>query len=164
LLGAYRREGAYTDCYTTTIAGVVSQQRYVEAFYTTCLFKMERFILRWALSRPSTDAQAVQLAAGSVDTFAAWRVEARSENQLLLCDMHERTRSWLMVRPLRTEHGVATRLYFGSALVPVRKSATGRNERGRTFRVLLGFHRVYSVALLRAARRRLHSEAAAARE
>jgi len=51
------------------------------AFYTTLVFKLERLILKLAVSRPSTDAQAKQLAAGSIDEFSAWHVEARSENQ-----------------------------------------------------------------------------------
>ena len=156
LLNAYRTSGAYTDCYATDIDGSVSHQQFVTAFYTTPLFKLERVILKWAVSRPSTDTDAQQLAAGAVDTFAAWHVEKRSENQLLMCDLHGRTRSWLMVAPLKTDRGPATRLYFGSAVVPVKSASTDTPTLGFGFRALLGFHKMYSKALLSAARSRLN--------
>ena len=155
LLDAYRANGAYTDCYATDIVGSVSHQQFVTAFYTTFLFKLERVILKWAVSKPSTDAQAEQLASGTADAFAAWNVEKRYENQLLLCDLTGRTRSWLMVAPLKTERGPATRLYFGSAIVPTRDAKTGQLALGSGFRALLGFHKAYSRALLYAARSRL---------
>jgi hypothetical protein len=125
------------------------------AFYTTAVFKLERLILKLAVSRPSTDAQAKQLAAGSIDAFAAWDVEARSDNQLLMCDVQRRTRSWLMVVPMEGSSGTPTRLYFGSAVVPVKNARTGKLTLGFVFRALLGFHRLYSVVLLSAARSRL---------
>ena len=155
LLNNYLREGTYTDCYVTEIRGSVSHVQYVLAFYTTRVFKLERLILKLAVSRPSTDAQAEQLAAGSIDAFAAWDVEARNENQLLMCDFQRRTRSWLMVVPLENASGTRTRLYFGSAVVPVKNSRTGKVTLGFVFRVLLGFHKVYSAVLLYAARSRL---------
>jgi len=155
LLNEYLQEGTYTDCYMIDIRRLVSQAQYVMAFYTTPVFKLERLILKLAVSRPSTDDQAEQLAAGSTDTFSAWNVEARSNNQLLMCDFHRRTRSWLMVVPIESTSGVRTRLYFGSAVVPVKNSRTGKVTLGFVFRALLGFHRVYSVVLLHAARSRL---------
>jgi hypothetical protein len=79
-----------------------------------------------------------------VDTFAAWSVEAHTGNQLLMCDFQGRTRSWFMVS--------GTRLLFGSAVVPVTVTES-------RFRWLLGLHRLYSRALLRAARSRLQSAA-----
>ena len=158
LLNNYLREGTYTDCYVTEIHAAVSQVRFVTAFYTTPLFKLERFILKLVVSKPSTDAQAKQLAAGSIDAFAAWNVEARSENQLLMSDFHRRTRSWLMVVPASGASGSCTRLYFGSAVVPVKHSKTGKLAPGFGFRALLGFHKIYSVALLYAARSRLEAQ------
>ena len=116
LLHDYLGAGTYTDCYVTEICGSVSHAQYVMAFYTTLVFKLERLILKIAVSRPSTDAQAKQLAAGSIDVFSAWHVEARAENQLLLSDFHRRTRSWLMVVPMAGVSGTRTRLYFGSAV------------------------------------------------
>ena len=155
LLNTYKRTGAYTDCYATDIHGSVSHQQFVTAFYTTPLFKLERVILKWAVSKPSTDVDAQQLASGAVDAFAAWRVEKRSENQLLMCDLHGHTRSWLMVAPLKTDRGPATRLYFGSAVVPVKSASTGTLAIGFGFRALLGLHKIYSKALLFAARSQL---------
>lgn len=142
LLQEYVRSGAYTDCYSTHTQVAVSLADYVTAFYTTWLFKLERYILRVAVSRPSTDTEARQVAAGDTDRFAAWTVEARSEHQLLMCDFQGRTRSWFMVS--------GTQLFFGSAVVPaiVTKSR---------FRFLLGLHRLYSRALLQVARSRLQS-------
>ncbi|MEX0733604.1 MAG: hypothetical protein WD944_12285 [Steroidobacteraceae bacterium] len=157
LLNAYLRDGTYVDCYATDIAKPVSQAQYVEAFYTTVVFKIERLLLKWAVSRPSTYAQAKRLAAGTINSFATWHVESRSENQLLLADFSRRTRSWLMVAPLPRNRGATTRLYFGSAIVPVTDSKTGRAGLGFRFRALLGFHKLYSKVLLYAARLRLEA-------
>jgi hypothetical protein len=153
LLARYAQAGAYTDCYATEVPGSVTFVRFVTAFYTSGLFKLERFILRWALARPSTDVEAAQLAAGARGSFAAWDVEARAEDQILLRDLAGRTRSWLMVRAL--DGGAGTRLYFGSAVVPERDARTGLPSMGFGFRALLRFHRRYSIALLAAARRRV---------
>lgn len=158
LLDRYRQNGGYADCYCTDITGDVSHERYLEAFYTTSVFKLERLILGFAVSRPSTDAQAAQLPQGSADSFAAWSVEARSEDQLLLCDLHGRTRSWLMTAPL--DDGASTRLYFGSAVVPARDEHGGDSRLVPVFSGLLGLHRLYSKILLRAARSRLQSQLA----
>lgn len=155
LLTRHARDGAFTDCYATELPAAVTQAQYVAAFYTSPVFKLERFILKWALSRPATDAQALQLAQGSTDAFSAWTVEARADDQLLLCDMTGRTRSWLMVEPLPAAQGGGTRLYFGSAVLPVRDRRTGQRTMGLAFRALLGFHKLYSVVLLAAARSRL---------
>jgi hypothetical protein len=155
LLSRYRtRDGAYTDCYTTEIAGSVTQADFVEAFYTTRVFKLERAILKWAVAKPSTDAQAALLARGGLDAFSAWTVEDRREDQLLLCDLHGRTRSWLMATP--DESGDGTRLYFGSAVVAAKGSESGADI-GTGFRLLLGFHKVYSKVLLKAAVARLRA-------
>jgi hypothetical protein len=158
LLRAYVRDGAYTDCYATDVSGAVSYEQFVIAFYSTGVFKVERFILKWAVSKPSTDALAKQLAAGTIEHFAAWRVEQRSENQLLLCDFMGRTRSWLMVAPVITESGTGTRLYFGSAVVATGKSRNDRPTMGFVFRALLGFHKLYSQVLLHAAKSRLMTQ------
>lgn len=160
LLARYGPDGAYVDCYVTEVAGTVSHAQYVEAFYTTPLFGLERLLLSWFASRPSTNGQAQQLAAGTLDAFAAWFVEDRSVNQLLLCDFTKRTRSWLMVAPAGDGGSAATRLYFGSAVVPVTSAKTGESTLGAPFHALLGFHKLYSRALLHAARSRLASSTA----
>jgi hypothetical protein len=151
LLRDYQRGGAYADCYTTEIALPVSHAEYVEAFYTTLVFKLERLLLKALVARPSTDLDARRLAEGTHGSFAAWRVERRGPDQLLLADFTGRTRSWLMVAP----GGERTRLYFGSAVVPAVNRRTGKSALGFTFRALLGFHKLYSRVLLLAARTRL---------
>jgi hypothetical protein len=155
LLNRYLASGAYVDCYVTEVGHRVSHAVFVEAFYTTALFKLERLILRIFVSRPSTDAQARQLARGELSSFAAWSVEARAPNQLLLRDLSGRTRSWLMVAVSDNPDLVGTWLYFGSAVVPVRSAKTGRTGLGPVFSALLGFHKLYSRVLLWAARHRL---------
>ncbi len=151
LLARYRYDGAHTDCYTTDVSFASTHAQFVTAFYTTWLFKLERLILKFSIARPSSDAQAAQLAQGTIEEFAAWRVEARASDQLLLTDIFGRTRSWLMVAAL---DGGGTRLYFGSAVVP-RPHPRKEPSLGTGFRVLLGFHKLYSLALLTAARARL---------
>jgi hypothetical protein len=153
LLARYRDEGAYTDCYVLDVDGAFLQADYVRAFYTSWLFKIERFILTWAVAKPSTDAEAEALAAGHREAFAAWTVEGRTADQLLMCDFQHRTRSWLKAELLGG--GESTRLYFGSAVVPLHPD--GRKDRalGVAFHLLLGFHKLYSRALLRAARANL---------
>jgi hypothetical protein len=158
LLARYTKTDAYTDCYRTEISGAVSFAEYVTAFYTTYLFKLERLILRWAVSKPSTDAETNQLAEGEIDTFAAWYVEARGENEILLCDFRDRTRSWLMVSPLLDDSGTRTRLYFGSAVVPLRDRHFGKPSFGWSFGALAMFHKAYSVALLYSAKSRLKAK------
>lgn len=154
LLRSYGGEGGYTDCYRADIARPVTQAEYVEAFYTTAVFKAERLVLR-LVGRPSTDAQARELASGQRSRYAAWSVEERREDQLLLCDFLGGTRSWLMTEPQRIDGRDATRLYFGSAVVPRASGRGGRPAMGLGYRALMGFHKLYSVILLRAALRRL---------
>ena len=155
LLRKYQRDGAHADCYVTEIARRVTHGEYVEAFYTTALFKAERRLLAWFVAKPSTDIEAHDLAAGTLDTFAAWGVEARSANQMLLSDFRGHTRSWLMVAAPDDGTAERTRLYFGSAVVPVASAGTGTRTLGLSFGLLLAFHKLYSRALLLAAKSRL---------
>ena len=160
LLQACRAAGAYTDCYACEVPGQVSHAAFVEAFYTTRLFKLERTLLHWLARRPATDADARLLAKGQTERFSAWRVEARAPDQLLLADMTGRTKSWLMVAPTAVVEGqTGTRLYFGSAVVPLRphsaEAGHGDRRMGLGFHALLGFHRLYSRLLLHAARARV---------
>lgn len=152
LLNRYSGSAGYADCYAADVTRIVSHAEFVEAFYTSPVFKLERFFLRQLASRPSTDAQARQLAQGEADTFAAWSVEDHAPNQLLLRDFTGRTMSWLMVCPTGNGPAAGTLLYFGSAVVPVGRNGTGRGNLGWTFRALLGFHILYSRVLLGAAR------------
>jgi hypothetical protein len=148
LLRVYSNE--YTDCYATDVARRVTHADFVDAFYTTRLFKLERIVLA-LIGKPSTDADARELAIGRRDTFAAWTVERRAPDQLLLCDFQGKTRSWLMVEP----RGNGTRLYFGSAVVKRAANEAGEKQMTGGFRALLGFHRRYSRGLLAAAHRAL---------
>ena len=157
LLCKYLHEGAYADCYVTEVARPVSHAEYVEAFYTTAVFKAERLLLAWFVAKPSTDLQAQELGAGKVSSFAAWSVEARSPDQVLLSDFQGRTRSWLMRAPATSGTSGNTRLYFGSAVVPMANARSWEPRMGIVFRALLGFHKLYSRALLRAAASRLES-------
>lgn len=151
LLRAYADLG-YADCFVARVETDCPLPRWIEAFYTTPLFRVERAILRRVASKPSSDDDARALATGTATRFAAWQVEGRSATQILLADFTGRTRSWLMVAP---GAGSTTDVYFGSAVMPQRSDAAGRTDMGIGFRALLGFHRVYSRLLLRAACARL---------
>lgn len=151
LLQRYKRDGSYTDCYHMDLPLHISMPEYIAAFYTTPLFKIERGILSLLAGKHSSDEAAHNLAQGHVANFAAWSVEDRSSNQLLLCDFLGRTRSWLMAEP----HQSSTRLYFGSAVVPKSKSADGKASFGFAFDSLHGFHHLYTKALMRAAQAKL---------
>jgi hypothetical protein len=152
-LAAYAERGAYTDCFTTTVPGRVGLAALVEAVYTSPLFKLERWVLATLLRLPSTDAQARQVALGQADRFAAWRVEQRSDSQILL-DAGQ-TRLWLAVADGPSE-APSTTLLFGSAVVPRRPGAGF----GRVFHAMVGAHQVYSRQLLAAAARRIGTVAA----
>ena len=67
-----------------------------------------------------------------------------------MCDLGGRTRSRLMVVPVGSG---GSRHYFGSAVVPI-TTPQGRATTGFRFNALLGFHKIYTRALLRAARSR----------
>jgi len=151
LLVRYVDGDNFVDCYTTRVDESVTLERFVRAFYTTRLFKAERFVLSWIAAKPSSDADVVRLARADTDSFAAWRVEAREANELLLRDFLGNTRSWLKCE----QDAAGTRLFFGSAVVARSLDAQGRPVLGWRFRALLGFHRRYSVALLNAAVKQL---------
>ena len=67
----YKDAGAYVDCYWAQLPRPATLAEFVSAFYTTWLFRLERWILRLAVARPSTDEEAVRLARGERDSFAA---------------------------------------------------------------------------------------------
>ncbi len=152
LLRDYTRDGVYTDCFRTEVRGNPSHADYIRAFYTTRLFKLERLVLRWILSKPSSDDEAIRLANGETDRFAAWQTEKRGQDQILLTDVAGRTRSWLMIEPGDDDANRPVRLYFGSAVIRVPRSG---GASGLAFALLIRFHRLYSVLLLYSAKRRL---------
>ena len=152
LLHRYQAPEGYADCYAGELPREVTLAAYVEAFYTTPVFRTERWLLARFAAFPSTDAEARGLALGERETFAAWKVEARAPGQLLLAALLGRTRSWLMCAP---SGGGSTRLFFGSAVIPVLNRKTGERRLAPSYRALLGFHKLYSRILLAAAMRRL---------
>lgn len=153
LLRRYNDGHSFTDSYCTEVDGAIPLATFVEAFYTTPLFKLERFILKWLVRRPSTDEQARALGAGGASNFAAWHVEDRNDHQLLM--NAGRTCSWFMVEPVAGREGATTRLYFGSAVIAKASAPGTKPKLGFVFNALLGFHKLYSKALLRAAKARL---------
>ena len=44
LLNIYNINGCHTDCFTTEIELEISFEQFVKAFYSTPLFRLERFI------------------------------------------------------------------------------------------------------------------------
>lgn len=142
----------HTDCFSVAIQKTISIEDFVEAFYTSWLFKIERKILALVVNKPSTDAQAIELSIGQRDQFSAWNLEYRDENQVVLADFLGRTKSWLMVQS--TEE-TSTHLYFGSAVIPRLNTDGSLGEPSIVFRLLGGFHLLYSRALLWAASRNL---------
>lgn len=152
LLRAYTDAQSFTDCYVAEVPGAVTQADYIEAFYTSPLFKIERTILKYLAAKPATDEDVRQLAGGKATRFSAWRVESQAPSELLLADFTGRTRSWLMAtRVDGSAQGTSTLLHFGSAVVPRQGRPDAEPSIGWIFRALLGFHRLYSRRLLSAA-------------
>ena len=164
LLKTYRggvrpeRWGRYGDCFSITVDRAVNLAEFVFAFYTSPLFRIERWLLRALVGAPSSDSGARALAGGSAASFAVWYVGERTATQLLMCDRYERTRSWFRVVSL---DGGRTLLQFGSAIAADRAERAERAEHveraggralGGRFRLLLGFHVFYSQLLLHAAK------------
>ena len=150
LIARYADDPAnFTDCYRVDVAGTVTLADYVAAFYTTRLFKLERGILSVVLKKRATDEDARALGDATSDAYSAWTVEARSDTQLLMCPVDGKTRSWFMVEP--GEAGATTRLYFGSAVLRQPRHGIA----ALAFKPLLLFHKLYSLALLSAAKTRL---------
>lgn len=157
-LRRYVLDGSYTDCYVTEVPGHIPLGQYVEAFYTTSLFRAERTILSLA-GHSSTDADAAEVAGGTSARFAAWRVEDRDEGQLLMCDVTGRTRSWFKIATVSGDNSTQTYLYFGSGITAVASANAGRMSIGPVFKALTRFHKLYSRALLAATRRKIASPA-----
>lgn len=145
------QRGAFADAYTLRLPRAVTLAEFVEAFYTTRLFKVERALIA-LLGKPSSDAMARAVARGEGERIAVWTIEARDPDELLMHEDSGATRSWFKAQP---GEGGGTTLWFGSAVVPRRRGPDGQPRFSAVFHALLGFHRWYSRALLRAAVRRL---------
>lgn len=142
---------AFADAYTLELPRAVSLAEFVESFYTTPLFKVERALIA-LLGKPASDAMARAVARGEGPRIAVWTVEAREGDELLMHEDSGATRSWFKAQAGK---GGGTTLWFGSAVVPRQRGAGEGARMGRVFHALLGFHRWYSRALLKAAARRL---------
>lgn len=144
--------GAYADCYRAKAAQEISLEAYIEAFFSTPLFQIERAVLT-TFGIKGASAQALRaLATGRSDTWAAWQVEARDETQILMRAGSDAIRTWLMVVP---DGAGGTDLLFGSAVFPTPAKSGRAPQLPRIARWLMGFHKLYSRMLLRAALRRL---------
>jgi hypothetical protein len=142
--------GAFADAYTLQFPRAVTLAEFVEAFYTTRLFKVERALIA-LFGRPSSDAMARAVARGEGERLAVWTLEAREHDELLMHEDSGATRSWFKAEP----SAAGTTLWFGSAIGPRRRGPGGEPRFSWVFHALLGFHRWYSRALLSAAARRL---------
>ncbi|PCJ47627.1 MAG: hypothetical protein COA74_10845 [Gammaproteobacteria bacterium] len=152
LLDFYTEKG-HTDCYFTDVNYHLSFDQFVTAFYTTRLFRLERLILKLLVNKPSSDQQITELLEGKSNLFAAWSMEKRVHNQLLMCDFQKRTRSWFQIKSIDNS---ITRLYFGSAVVERTKGVkVNKPNLGVVFKAMLGFHKLYSILLLYSAKKRL---------
>jgi len=139
--------GCYTDCFETALPQKVALPAYLEAFYGSWLFGLEKLVLRAHLRGRPINWDIAPVAAGSADAYAAWTVEGRGDGQILMCDLGGHTRSYLSVEDTA---GGGTRLLFGSAVVP-----RAGQELPWLARAIVPLHRFYARSLLRAARARL---------
>jgi len=158
MLERCRAAKAYVDCYKASCERPASFAGFVEAFYSSPIFKLERGILGLVLSKGASDEDARALAENRNQRFAIWKVEERNETEILLST--GRTRSWLMVGPPTEPNGLGVTLFFGSAVFPPSRSGSGM---GLPFNALLGFHKLYPKALLASAVSRLPDIQAQAR-
>lgn len=139
-------ERAYVDRWDCEVATGISLAHLVEAFFTSKAFRAERLALS-AIGRGGTDGEALLLAMGAAQNFAAWTQLERRENEILLEDFAGRTRCWLAITP----YADITTLSFGTAIMErdgKRAAARGENL---AFRALLPFHRPYARVLLKSA-------------
>ena len=139
--------GAYTDCFEVMHPLEADLEDFINAFYATWLFRLERLVLTVPLRHWLRDSEVRALAKGQKETFAVWRVEERKTREILLFERSGRTRSYLAVSP---KDGGVTRLLFGSAVVPDK----GKDLSSAMTR-LIPAHRLYSKLLLRAAEKRM---------
>ncbi|MEM1237990.1 MAG: hypothetical protein AAGI10_13555 [Pseudomonadota bacterium] len=103
---------------------------------------MERKILAAFFKAPSSDRQILALAEGTGDRLAAWHVEARENDEILLAVGDGPIRTWLSVRD--------GTLWFGSVVLA---GTDGRQS--FAIRAAMPFHALYSRILLASARRAL---------
>ena len=142
--------GYYTDCYGIELGHAITLPEFINAFYTTPLFRLERLILALTPKGRMKDADVTTLSSGESDRMSIWKVKRRRDCEILLSA--GRTKSWLMVVPSQG----GTQLFFGSVVVPEPAKIEGGALRlGPVFDSLMSAHRVYSQLLLGSAAQRL---------
>ena len=160
-LAAYAGQpGVHTDCFKVLVSQNTELSTFIEAFFSTLPFRLERLLLRIAGVQNTSHADLIALASGQASRFAAWEVEHRDTHQVLLSAGQGVIRTWLMAAP--AGHG-ATRLHFGSGVLPTRTDAQGTPRLGRITSALMGFHTLYSRILLWSAARRITQQKTGAR-
>ncbi len=134
LLAQFGVPGAYRDCFACEVPGRVSLEQFVERFYCSASFRPERVLLG-LIGRGGDNDDARAVAYGKADSFAAWNVLERRDDEMLLQDFRGTTASWLAVEPGEQ----STQLRFGSWV--------GQPDRP-VVKALMPFHRWYSRVLL----------------
>lgn len=155
LIETYARiKGGHTDCYYVDVPRYVTLSEFIQTFFSSPVFRLERLLLNMSPTGRSTDQDIANLASGTGNTMAVWKVDAREENQLIMSAGNGPIRTWLKVDTDYPETG-KTRLFFGSALAPTRNKNGEQRKLSWVFKVSLGFHGFYSQLLLSLAARRL---------
>lgn len=155
LLARLRGPECYRDAFRASLPGEVSLGELVTAFFSSRVFLTERMALH-LIGRGAGQAEIAALAAGETQRFAAWEMEAREENQLLMHDFLDQTCCWLAVStrgpdgalcgPLPVPEVGRTFIWFGTGV---------REVGGPIMRHLQGAHRFYARQLLAGAARGL---------
>ncbi|KAA0175468.1 hypothetical protein FNF27_03168 [Cafeteria roenbergensis] len=135
------------DCFRLDVPGHVPIERFVHAFFTSWLFKLERLVLPVA----TTDSLAKDFAYSRVNEFAIWTAKERTDSELLATWAEEHSpatgATWMRVVHGKDDDGKPkTCLEFGSAIatgdMPYQKAVMA---------VAMPLHLAYSGLLLGAA-------------
>lgn len=152
-LKAYEgREGCETDCFQADVPGHPDIDRFVHIFFDTWVFRIERRLLALLGEDYATSEDVAALAGRSSDTLAAWTVQDRSADEIILAFKRPRGRTWLQATQLDGSLG-STRLRFGSALLPNIDSEGQTASISWGLKIGLPLHRLYARLLLAAAAR-----------
>jgi hypothetical protein len=162
LVEVYARRGDYVDGFHVDVAGEVTLAEFIDAFFASRAFRSERWLIA-ILGNPTSDAALGALASGASDRFAAWKTEARREDEILLSDFTAFTRCWLKVAPAPGRLVSASRLFFGTAFTRGSRPGVGNLLLRLLFAALRPLHAFYARTLLNSAAARLFRERRAGR-
>ena len=95
IAGQSLHERYVTNCFRNEIPKTVDLSDFIDAFYKTPLFRLERLVLSLATTGRMRDVDITALSKGQVDRISVWQVETRLDAQILLSAGG--TKSWLMV-------------------------------------------------------------------